>query len=236
MAAAAHSSNRLLASLPRDDFALLQPHLRTMELIRGTTLVEGGGLIDQIYFPDSGIISLVVRLEQGAMVEVAMVGSDGLFGAFSALDGAISLNTAVVQLSGSASALDRVHLRAAADASATFRALLMRHEQVIFAQALQSAACNASHSVQARLARWLLRARDLSGSDTLSFTQEFLAQMLGTQRNSVSIVANALQHANLIRYRRGEIEIVDPIGLMDSACECYATVKTYYDMLLADVR
>ncbi|GLQ83089.1 hypothetical protein GCM10007881_66120 [Mesorhizobium huakuii] len=138
-----------------------------------------------------------------------MVGSDDLFGAFAALDGRISLNTAVIQLSGSASVLETSGLRAAADQSAPFRALLMRHEQVIFAQALQSAACNASHTVQARLSRWLLRARDLSGSDTLSFTQEFLAQMLGTQRNSVSIVANTLQHAGLIRYHRGHIEITN---------------------------
>ena len=232
MVSAPHSSNRLLASLSPEDFELLRPHLQFIELVQGSVLVEAGGQIDRVYFPHSGIISLVVRLEMGATVEVAMVGSDGLFGAFSALDGKISLNTVIVQLAGNASALDAAHLRAAADQSASFRAMLMRHEQVIFAQAVQSAACNASHTVQSRLSRWLLRARDLSGSDTLSFTQEFLAQMLGTRRNSVSIVANTLQQAGIIRYRRGRIEITNVDGLMESSCECYATIKTYYDKLL----
>ncbi|GLQ77273.1 Crp/Fnr family transcriptional regulator [Mesorhizobium huakuii] len=229
---AAVSPNRLLSSLAPEAFEFLRPHLKPVELVQGTVLVEGGGEIAQVYFPHGGIISMVVRLETGATVEVAMVGSDGLFGAFAALDGKISLNTAIIQLSGNASVLETSRLRAAADQSAPFRALLMRHEQVIFAQALQSAACNASHTVQARLSRWLLRARDLSGSDTLSFTQEFLAQMLGTQRNSVSIVANTLQQAGLIRYHRGHIEITNAEGLLESSCECYGTVKAYYDKLL----
>ena len=158
-----------------------------------------------------------------------MVGSDGVVGAGAALDGQISLNTAIVQLPGDASTLDISHLRRAADQSASFRALLMRHEQVILAQALQTAACNACHTVQSRLSRWLLRARDLSGSDTLAFTQEFLAQMLGAQRNSVSIVANALQEVGLIRYRRGQIDITNLEGLRESSCECYETVNRYYD-------
>jgi len=225
--------NRLLASLSPDDFALLKPHLRLIKMVRGTVLVEGGGQIHQVYFPHSGIISLVVRLEEGATVEVATVGRDGLFGAFSALDGKISLNTAIIQMPGSASVIDTAHLRVVAEQSASFRALLIRHEQVIHAQALQSAACNASHTVASRLARWLLRARDLSDSNTLSFTQEFLAQMLGTQRNSVSLVANAMQQSGLIRYRRGQIEITNLNGLEEHSCECYATVKAYYAKLIS---
>lgn len=225
--------NRLLASLSPDDFALLKPHLRLIKMVRGTVLVEGGGQIHQVYFPHSGIISLVVRLEEGATVEVAMVGRDGLFGAFSALDSKISLNTAIVQLPGSTSVIDTAHLRAAVEQSASFRTLLIRHEQVIYAQALQSAACNATHTTTSRLARWLLRARDLSDNNTLSFTQEFLAQMLGTQRNSVSLVANAMQQSGLIRYRRGQIEITNLNGLEEHSCECYATVKAYYAKLIS---
>jgi CRP-like cAMP-binding protein len=234
LASTPRSANRLLAALSPDDFELLRPHLRSVDLVQGVLLVEGGDQIDQVYFPNSGVISLVVRLESGAMVEVAMVGNDGVFGAFSALDGRISLNTAIVQLGGKATTLDTAHLRAAAARSETFRALLMRHEQVIFAQALQSAACNASHSVQARLSRWLLRAHDLTGSNHLSFTQEFLAQMLGAQRNSVSIVANTLQKAGFIRYSRGDIEITDVGGLIESSCECYKTVRQFYERLLND--
>lgn len=234
MATALRSPNQLLASLNQLDFELIRPHLRHTELVHETVLVEAGGKITRVYFPHDGIISLVVRLEKGEMVEAAMVGCDGVFGAGAALDGQIALNTAIVQLEGSASALDVSDLRRIADQSAPIRRLLMRHEQVILAQALQTAACNASHSIQSRLSRWLLRARDLSGSNTLSFTQEFLAQMLGTQRNSVSIVANTLQEAGLIRYRRGQIEITNLAGLVASSCECYGTVKELYKKFLED--
>jgi CRP-like cAMP-binding protein len=175
----------------------------------------------------------VVRLEVGATVEVATVGKDGLFGAFAALDGKMALNTAIVQLAGVASFVESAQAHAAADCSPTFRALLIRHEQVIFAQALQTAACNASHSVQSRLARWLLRARDLADSNTLSFTQEFLAQMVGAQRNSISIAANALQKSAIITYTRGKIQILDALALKAISCECYDTINSYYDKLLA---
>jgi CRP-like cAMP-binding protein len=115
------------------------------------------------------------------------------------------------------------------------RALLIRHEQAVFAQAQQSAACFATHQVVARLSRWLLRARDLSGSDTLSFTQEYLAQMLGVRRTSVTVVAHTLQAAGLIKYARGKIQILDTEGLQDSACECYATVKSQYGKLIGGI-
>jgi CRP-like cAMP-binding protein len=116
--------------------------------------------------------------------------------------------------------------------SPDFRTTLIRHEQVLFAQAWQSAACNALHTVEARLSRWLLRSRDLSGSDTLALTQEFLPQMFSVQRSSVSLVANTLQQAGLIRYSRGHIDILNLEGLQDASCECYRTVKAHYDQLL----
>jgi CRP-like cAMP-binding protein len=125
--------------------------------------------------------------------------------------------------------------RAVAEKSFDFRTKLLQHDQAIFVQAQQSAACNAAHKVEARLARWLLRCRDLSGSETLALTQEFLGQMLGGQRTSVSLVANILQQAGLIRYSRGRIHILDLEGLRESSCECYGTVKTNYDRLLNGV-
>ncbi len=109
--------------------------------------------------------------------------------------------------------------------------LLIRHEQVILAQAQQSAACNAIHKVEARLARWLLRTRDLAGTDLLLLTQEYLAEMLGVRRSSVSLVAHTLQEAGLIRYSRGNIKINDLEGLREVACECYQTVKSHHDRL-----
>ncbi|MEG3176131.1 Crp/Fnr family transcriptional regulator [Sphingomonas sp. RB3P16] len=226
------SRNRFLDSLSSSAFDFIKFYLRPVDLVQGDVLVEGGEKISSVYFPHSSVISLAVRLENGATVEAAMIGNDGIFGAFSALDGKLSLNTAIVRIGGGASILDTTQLRATAQHSELFRALLMRYEQVIFGQAVQSAACNASHSVEARLSRWLLRARDLSARSTLPLTQEFLADMLGTRRNSVSVVANRLQQAGLIRYRRGQIEITDVPGLRARACECYGVVKSNYEKLL----
>ncbi len=223
--------NQVLASLPAADFELIRPHLQTVELTHQSVLVRVGEALKHIYFPHSGIISLVVRLAEGQTVEVAMVGADSVFGGSTALDGGIALNEAIVQLPGFTSILGVPQLRQAADQSPPLRTLLIRHEQALFAQALQSAACNASHTVEARLSRWLLRARDLSGGDDLMLTQEFLGQMLGVQRTSVSIVANTLQQAGLIRYSRGRIKIINSDGMMEAACECYGTVKALYDKL-----
>jgi CRP-like cAMP-binding protein len=226
------SQNYLLASLSLADFEYIRSDLRSFDLIYEAVLVEAGSPITRVYFPQSGIISLVVRLATGDAIEAGMVGRDGAFGAAPALDGQISPSTAVVQMAGMALTLDVPLLQIAAEHSASFRAALIRYEQVIHMQALQSAACNASHSVESRLARWLLRARDLSGCDTLAFSQEFLAEMLGRHRNSVSVVANSLQQSALIRYSRGQIEIIDVEGLMKRSCECYGTLKTRSDQLL----
>jgi CRP-like cAMP-binding protein len=226
------STNRLLASLLPEDFELFRPHLKPVELKNETVLFEAGDPIDRVYFPHCGIISLVVELSGGQAIEAAMIGRDSMLGATSALDGQISLNKAIIQLPGHGETLEVPRFREVVDQSPVLRTTLLRHEQVLFAQAQQSAACNASHTVEARLARWLLRSRDLSGSDTLGLTQEFLANMLGVQRSSVSPVAHALQQAGLIEYSRGRIEITNLAGLRDASCECYGTVKAHYDRLL----
>jgi DNA-binding transcriptional regulator YhcF (GntR family) len=168
------------------------------------------------------------------MVEAAMVGSDGVVGVSAALDGKISLNRGIVQLGGDIVVCSIAGLKAAALQSPALLAMLIRHEQTVYAQAQQSAACFATHHIHARLCRWLLRARDLSGSDNLPFTQEYLAEMLGVKRTSVTLVAHTLQTAGLIKYSRGKIQIVDVQALQDSACECYETVKRYYERLLGN--
>jgi CRP-like cAMP-binding protein len=165
-----HSPNRLLASLVPADIELLRPHLKPTELKNETVLYEAGDPIDRVYFPHSGIISLVVELSGGQGIEAAMIGRDSVLGATAALDGQVSLNKAIVQLPGTGETLDVGRFRAVAEQSPALRTTLLHHEQVLFAQAQQSAACNASHAVEARLARWLLRSRDLSGSDTLALT------------------------------------------------------------------
>lgn len=225
------SSNQFLAALSAADFELVRAHLHPVKMEQGTVLASAGTTLPRVYFPHSGVISLVVRLSEGQTVEAAMIGHDSVYGASAALDGAIALNDAIVQMAGNASVLDVASLRAAAEQSLSFRTTLIRHEQALLAQAQQSAACNVSHRVEVRLARWLLRARDLCDDDSLPLTQEFLSQMLGVQRTSVTIVANTLQHAGLIHYRRGHIQITDLDGLVDSACECYGRVKAHYDNL-----
>jgi len=226
------SRNLLLQVLPMEELGLLRPRLELVELTKDAVLVEAGAALSHVYLPLSGVISMVVRLSEGQTVEVAMVGRDSLFGASAALDGGISLTDAVVVLPGTAAILNVADFRAAAERSAALRALLARHEQALFAQAQQSAACNASHTVEARLSRCLLRVRDLCDSETLPLTQEFLAQMIGVQRNAVSIVAHALQQARIIRYSRGHIEIKDVDGLRQTSCECYRVVKAQRDRLL----
>jgi CRP-like cAMP-binding protein len=225
-------TNLLLASLSAADLKLLEPHLKPLELPQHKVLWEAGQSVSAVYFPYDAVVSLVVTLSSGEAIEAAMVGRDGVVGALAALDGRISLSRAVVQISGHGASCDVEALKQATMQSATLYSLLIRHEQVVYAQAQQSAACNAMHTIEERLARWLLRARDLSRSDTLPFTQEFLAELLGVRRTSVSTVAHTLQQAGFLKYARGRIHIVNLEGLQESACECYYTVCRHYDTLL----
>jgi CRP-like cAMP-binding protein len=224
--------NRLLQLLPAAEFQSLHPHLETVELSRGTVLTEAGAPVQHVYLPHSGVVSVMVRLSEGQTVEVAMVGRDSLIGTSAVLDDGPALADAIVVVPGQASVLKTEDLRTAIERNASLRKLLVRHEQALLVQAQQSAACNASHSVESRLSRLLLRARDLSDSEGLPLTQEFLAQMIGVRRNAVSIVAHAFQQAGLVSYSRGHIEIRDIDGLRKTACECYAAVRTQCDRLL----
>jgi CRP-like cAMP-binding protein len=226
------SSNGFLSALNADDYELIRPHLKTVELPPEVVLVEVDDALKRAYLPHRGIISLIVKLARGEQVQVAMIGRESIFGSFAALADPAVLNNAVVLIPGFASTLDIDRLRAAADQSATLRAALVRHGLAVYAQIQQAVGCNASHTVESRLARCLLQTRDLSGSDRLVLTQESMAQMIGARRNSVSLVANMLQQANFIHYSRGHIELCDPDGLSKSACECYATVRAQYERLL----
>jgi CRP-like cAMP-binding protein len=231
MDSAAQSSNVVLASLSADDFEAIRPYLRTVELSPERPLIRLGEAITQVYLPHSGVVSFIVELAAGERVEVAMVGRDSIVGASAALGILVGVTEAVVLLPGTASVIDVDRFRAAVERSEALRTTLVRHGQALFVQAQQTAGCNASHSVEARLARWLLRVRDLSGSNHFTLTQELMAQMIGARRNSVSIVANTLQQARYIRYSRGHVEILDLDGLTGLACECYGAVKSQYERL-----
>jgi CRP-like cAMP-binding protein len=226
------SPNRVLASLAADDAAFLLPHLRSIDLPQEMVLYEAGGTIDRVYFPHSGVVSLVVELATGEMIEAAMIGREGVVGGLSALDSNISISRAIVQVAGAASVVEVERVRQLGERSTGFRSTLIKHEQVLLAQSQQSAACNGTHTIEARLSRWLLRCRDLVGGDDLQLTQEFLAQMLGVRRTSVSVVANTLQQAGLIKYKRGHIRILNLEGMRESACECYTAVKSASDRLI----
>lgn len=224
--------NQLLLSMPATELEALRPHLGFTDLVKEAVLIGAGAPQSQVYLPHSGVISMMVSLSGGQSVEVAMIGRESIFGAAAALGSHISLADAVVVLPGTASVLDVAQLRAAADRSAAFRSTLTRHVQALIAQAQQSAACNAAHSVEARLSRWLLRVRDIYGGEPLPLTQEVLARMIGVQRNAISLVAHALQQAGIIRYSRGQIHITNLEGLRETSCECYHAVKSQYDRLL----
>ncbi len=212
--------------------AALVPHLRVVQLPRETVLFAAGDTIEAIYFPHSGIVSIVVDLDSGEMIETAMVGHDSVVGGAAAVGDDIALNRAVVQVAAVASVVGVGTFRGLVQQSHAYHALLARHRQFILAQAQQSAACNAAHGLEARLSRWLLRCHDLLGSDDIPLTQEFLANMLGARRTSVTLVAGTLQQAGLIRYRRGHIRVTNLEGLRESACECYESTKAQGKRLL----
>jgi CRP-like cAMP-binding protein len=231
MDSATRPGNGLLASLSIDDFEAIRPHLRTVELSQERSLFELGETIKQVYLPHTGVVSLIVGLATGERVEVAMIGRDSIVAVSAALGVPVAVTDAIVLLPGTASVIDVDRFRDAVEQSAALRTTLVRHGQALFVQAQQTAGCNATHAVEARLARWLLRVRDLAGSDQFTLTQEMMAQMIGARRNSVSIVAHGLQQEKHIRYSRGHVEILDLDGLRALACECYAAVKAQYDRL-----
>jgi CRP-like cAMP-binding protein len=228
--------NLLLDLLSPSDAKMLAPHLKPAQFKQHHVLFEADQRIRHVYFPTGAVVSLVITLSTGEMVEAAMIGRDGVVGASAALDGRIALSRGIIQLAGEIVVCDIEALKSTALQNPKLIALLMRHEQTVYAQAQQSAACFATHQVEARLCRWLLRARDLSESDDLPFTQEYLGEMLGVRRTSVTAVAHSLQEAGLIKYARGKIQILDAEALQESACECYGSVKTLYERLLGPVR
>ena len=228
----AQSPNRILEALPQNIFAAVEPHLRSVKLVFGDVIAETGDPVDNVYFPFTGVVSLVVEMQVGEMIETAMVGRDGggQRHRCAKWQGVIAQGHRSSCRCGAT--INPDVLRKLAHEFEPLQSLLIRHEQVLLAQAQQSAGCNASHTVETRMCRWLLRMHDLTGSNELNLTQEFLAQMLGVRRPSVSMVAGTLQEAGLIKYSRGHIHLLDLDQLEQSACECYETVKGNYERLL----
>ena len=233
MVPASRPPNRFLQALSGPDFDLLRSHLRLTKLDQHTTLFMPGKKIEKVYFPHSGLISFVVSLKNGGAIETGMVGHDSLAGTTAAFDLAEPIYGAVVQIAGDASTVDAPTFRAAAAASVSFRAMVYRHDQMVLAQAQQSVACASKHDAEERFCRWLLRIRDIIGSDDIALTQEYLAEMMGVRRTSVTLIARSIQAAGLIKYRRAHIQITDLEGLRDAVCECYEAVANLEGELTA---
>lgn len=224
--------NHLLAVLPDADYDRIAPHLREVKLDLGQILYEPGESVTTVYFPNQSMISLVQVMENGATVEAGIVGNDGMVSCSVYLGGQQDSSRAIVQIAGAAIALDAAILKAEFNRGEALQTLLLRYTQALLAQVSQTAACNRFHPTEERLARWLLQSQDFAGSGTLNLTQDFLANMLGTRRASVTVAAGTLQKAGLIDYRRGTIEILQRDALEAAACECYGIVRAEYDRLL----
>jgi CRP-like cAMP-binding protein len=221
----APTQNLLLAALDAPALALLTPHLKAVEMKQNQVLQEAGTIHDYVYFPVAGMISLLAVLSTGASIEIAAIGREGAFGTKIGKRPQVSFARAVVQLSGRALRIDLANFYKAAAANIAVAELSTSANDVLFANLQQSAACNALHPIEARLARWLLHASDRVESDDLPLTQEFLAEMLGVRRTSVTLAARILQRAGMISYRRGHLAITNREALESVSCECYQAVR-----------
>jgi CRP-like cAMP-binding protein len=219
-------ANKLLATLPRDDFNLLQGHFTIAPLAQNTSLFDVDDEVEQVSFPLSGMVSLLVVLNNGDAIETATVGREGVVGAMAGLGLHKSRVRAVIQLSSMVARIAASQFRNAAAASKAISALCVSYNETLLAQARITAACNISHHVEARFCRWLLQSRDRAESDTVPLTQEFLSEMLGVRRTSVTEVAIKMQDAGVISYTRGVIKITDLTKLKEVSCECYETLRS----------
>ncbi len=222
----------LLAGLPRAQFDMLAPFLTSVQMERGTVIAESGDEFDQVYFPHNGMLSLLAVLKDGKAIETATVGREGVVGAMAGLGLYKSLVRVVVQMPTSVSKISATQFRKAATANEVIRNLCIQYNEILLLQARVTAACNALHLVEPRFCRWLLQSADRAGGDTVILTQEFLAEMLGVRRTSVTEVATKVQNAGVIAYSRGVIKILDRTALEKMSCECYQTLVEQSAVLL----
>ena len=226
--------NRLLAALSSEARVLLTPHLQPVSLTAGTVLYEPGARIVDAYFPQDTIVSLLAVLDDGDSAEVAVFGSEGVLGHASSLVSREAFGRYLVQVSGSASRIPVQRLREAASGNSELSDLLLRYTEALLAQTFQIVACNALHTVEARCCRWILSTQDRVNRAALPLTHEFLAEMLGVQRQTVSLIARTFQSAALIKQHRGGITVLDRRGLEDTSCECYGAIRRTFQRLLPD--
>ena len=219
------SGNRLLLALPPRD---LKRIMRKLEHIRAQSeqvLVDADGSLDHVFFPDSGVVSVLAVYADGTVIEMATIGREGCTGVQAVFGAKISSVQLLVQIPGSAVKMSRTAFTRAIQSMPPFRSLMFAYVQAFLEQVMVSVACNGAHSLKERLARWLLMMRDRSDEDALPITQNLLAEMLGVQRPSITNVARELEHAGLIERGRQQVTILDRQGLIEASCECYQLVR-----------
>jgi len=223
--------NRLLGALPPEDIGALAPYLAETSMEQGAVLQEPGQPVKRIYFPCSGLVSLVGMLPEGHEIETGVIGREGAIGLMAAMGSQVALTRAVVQLPSLVIHAPAGRVAEVAERSRTLRALMARYADILTAQVQQTAVCNTVHPIQARVCRWLLLARDRTGSDRLAVTQEFLSGLLGVQRTTITVVSRILQNEGIVHVRRGHIQIRDPQGLERRACGCHRAVRRLIDQV-----
>jgi CRP-like cAMP-binding protein len=232
----AHSphQNHLLAALPAAEFERLKRHLELVPMLLGEILYEPDGLLQHAYFPATAVVSLHYVMETGASAQTAGVGNEGVVGISLFMGGNTTPSSAVVQTGGHGYRLPEKLLRAEFNRCGQLQRLLLLYTQALITQMFQTAACNRHHSVDQQLCRWLLLTLDRAPAQELVMTQELIARMLGVRREGITEAAGKLQHAGLIRYRRGHIAVLERSGLETRACECYAVVKKELTRLMSN--
>jgi CRP-like cAMP-binding protein len=230
------ASNKILLSISDRDYSSLRPHLEYVSLPNHLVLHEAGGKLEFAYFPNRGLISLVVVMKDGKTAEAGIVGNEGFTGTLAAVGLSRSPLQAVVQITGDGFRVEVGALQNTLESAPHLQLALSRYEVVRGMQVAQTAACNRLHDIEQRLARWLLMTQDRVDSESLPITHDFLATMLGTDRPSVSLAAGVLQKKKLIEYTRGAVEIVNRKKLEDSACECYGVIRQYDGELVLKYR
>jgi len=228
----AYAMNRLLETLSSGDLKYLEPHLEQVELPRGMEIAHQGEVLQSVYFPQTAIVSLVRDMANGQIVEMAAFGREGMVGLLFIGIPLNSVGRYLVQVPGTALRMDAGRMRKAAAARPGIQQMLLRYTELLMALTLQSTACNAAHSIEARCCRWIMASGDRAESNVIPLTQEFLAEMLGVQRSSVSVVIKGLHDNGLIRQSRGKITILDRSRVEEAACECYPVLRAKYLQLL----
>jgi len=231
----ATTQNHLLAAFPLAEYERLAPHLELVAMPLGQVLSESGGRMEHVYFPTTAIVSLLYVLEDGASAEIAVVGNEGIVGISLFMGGDTTPSRAVVRSGGHGYRLKARYLQEEFGRAGQVMRLLLRYTQALITQMTQTAVCNRHHSVEQQLCRALLLSLDRLVGDSLTMTQELIANMLGVRREGVTEAAGNLQRAGLIRYSRGHIDVLDRPGLEAAVCECYGVVKVEFERLLSDI-